>query len=175
MVFSIGVRDEEFLRWLETTKNNFLAMTETMINVAEKIRDRVQSETVPIDTGRLSRSYKWTILTDNSRMKVLQVQMSALNPETGYNYAYTQHLGYRESKRGGRVYYNHGFTDVGFFNYRPSFFDDSEYEKNENLKVNHIQRGHSKYLYWGIVYEEQSAFELIEKDYLSLFMGEHLG
>lgn len=170
MGIRVGVRDEEFLSWLKITKNNFLAMTETMINVAEKIRDRVQTETVPIDTGRLSRSYKWTILTDNSRMKVLQVQMSALNPKTGFNYAYTQHLGYRESKR-GRVWYNHGSIDVGFFNYS---IWDGEFEKNNNFDVHHSQRGQSKYLYWAIVKEETSSFELIEKDYLSLFYGGHI-
>lgn len=145
-------------------------MTETMINVAEKIRDRVQTQTVPIDTGRLSRSYKWTILTDNSRMKVLQVQMSALNPKTGFNYAYTQHLGYRESKR-GRVTYRHSPIDVGFFNYKTDILDDNKFERVNNWDAHHSQRGKSKYLYWAIIYEETSAFELIEKDYLSLFGG----
>lgn len=170
-MLTVGVHDEEFMSWIKGVENQFVAMTETMIRVAEDIKHRVQSETVPIDTGRLSRSFKWHIVTDNSRMKVLQLQMSALNPKTGFDYAYTQHLGYRTSKSGRTVWYNHGLTDTGFFNYSQNILDEDKFDENTNYNVHHLQRGMSQYLYWGIIYEERSAFELIEHDYLSLFHG----
>lgn len=162
MVFSIGVRDEEFLRWLETTKNNFLAMSETMKQVAENIMKIVQNEYVPLETGRLSRSYKWTVLADNSRMHLLQIQMSALNPNTGYDYAWIQH---------DNIYYNHTQTDVGFYHYH-QYTDTPSWSDGTGIV---IHKGTSFYLKKGIEDETEEAFELIEKDYLSLFMGEHLG
>lgn len=169
MVFSIGVRDEEFLSWLKTTKNNFLAMSETMKQVADNIGKRVQRDYVPIETGRLSRSYKWTVLADNSRMHLLQVQMSALNPDTGYDYAWIQH----------EAFFNHDNTDIGFYHYtKKTGLNETGYETTDlgvpyDLRVSH--HGHRRYLYQGIFRESSEAFELIEKDYLSLFMGEHLG
>ena len=162
----VGVRDEEFLMWLKTTKNNFLAMSETMKQVADNIGKKVQGEYVPLETGRLSRSYKWTVLADNSRMHLLQIQMSALNPETGYDYAWIQH----------EAHYNHSHTDIGFYHYSESSTSESGYTtftSGDSLNfVSHT--GQRRYLYWGILHSEADALQLIEKDYLSLFYGGHI-
>lgn len=170
-MLTVGVHDEEFMSWIKGVENQFVAMTETMIRIAEDIKHYVQSETVPIDTGRLSRSFKWHIVTDNSRMKVLQLQMSALNPKTGYDYAYTQHIGYRIGKNGRKIKYGHNSVYTGFFNYSESILYDDKFDEDINWDVHHSQRGRSLYLYHGIKDKEKSAFELIEHDYLSLFYG----
>ena len=163
------VHDELFQGWLKETENNFHLMLETMIRVAEEIKEKVQTEYSPVDTGRLSRSFKNFVVTDNSRMKVVEIQMSALNPKTGYNYAETQHRGYRYSKNGRKVRYNHGYTEIGFFTYESD--SDGRYRRNVNYKNDHGYKGGSKYMYWAIKYTENTAFEMIETDYLSMFQG----
>ena len=160
----VRVEDANFLGWLRQVENSFVNMTETMIRVAKLIKEEVQTEYVPIDTGRLSRSYRWTILTDNSRMKLLQVKMSALNPKTGYDYAWIQH---------DNLSYNHGYQDIGFFHYHYDKWDD-EYDESRSgaeYGANHTHRGTSKYLYWAIRDSRDSSYEMIETDYLSLFTG----
>lgn len=165
----VEVNDEEFQYWLREVENSFVRMTETMIRVAENIKDEVQSGLSPIRTGKLSRSFRWKILTDNSRMKVLQVQMSALNPRTGYDYAMTQHRGYHTTKSGRRAYYNNQSHNLGFFHYSEDF--DGGYDTFSSYGTYKYHSGHSQYLYWGIRYQQNSAFELIEEDYLSMFFG----
>lgn len=88
--FVVEVHDEEFQSWLKRTENAFVHMIETMMNVAEVIRENTVAIT-PVDTTRLGKSFKIITLTDNARMKVLEIQMSALNPHTGYDYAAIQH------------------------------------------------------------------------------------
>ena len=164
----VGVDDALFQGWLKETQNNFHLMLETMVRVAEEIKEKVQTEFAPIETGRLSRSFRTFVLADNSRWKIVEIQMSALNPKTGYDYAYTQHLGYRHDKSGNIVYYNHGLKDLGFFTYRSDYdggydtLSDSTYE---------LHQGGSQYMYWAIKYTENTAFEMIETDYLSMFQG----
>lgn len=159
--FIVELHDEAFLDWLELVKDSFNYMTQTMIQVAKLIKEEVQWRT-PLLTGKLSRSYRWTVVTDNSRMKVVQVQMSALNPKTGYDYAWIQHE---------NIFYNHGFTELGFYTYRRYSLDD-EYTKmssTSNYKTHESHHGQSHYLERSIVYSKWDAFEIIEKDYLSLF------
>ena len=163
------VHDELFQGWIKETENNFMLMIETMMKVAEEIKTKVQTEYSPVLTGKLSRSFRETIITDNSRMKVVEVKMSALNPRTGYDYAETQHRGYRHDSHGWRVYYNHGWKDLGFFNYRKNWKGD--YEKSVLNPVEVTHHGGDKYLYWAIKDSQESAFEIIETDYLSMFMG----
>lgn len=166
-----GVHDELFQGWLKETKNNFHLMIETMVRVAEKIKELVQTEYSPVRTGKLSRSFKDFIVTDNSKMKVVEIQMSALNERTGYDYAETQHRGYRHDKSGHRVYYNHGLQDLGFFTYRYDKWEDSYNTVNYRSGSNNYHKGSPKYMYWAIRYAEDTAFELIETDYLSMFQG----
>lgn len=166
-MITFELHDEAFLDWIETVRSSFVRMSETMKQIAENLRDEVQLIT-PWRTGKLSRSYKWTVLADNSRMQIIEVTMSALNERTGFDYAYVQHRGYHISKYGKKVEYNRGGMDTGFFNY--STGDDGGYDKSYNPNVgNRWHRGESQYLYKAIIRYETSAFEIIETDYLSLF------
>lgn len=150
----VEVRDEEFQEWLKRTKNAFVHMIETMKEVAQVVKENTIPLT-PFEHGTLSRSFKWIVLTDNSRMKVLQVQMSALNPKTGYNYAWIQHENWR---------YHHPALESKY------------YEKFDSIKQANFMRDLDstnnptyQYLKKGIIQSQESAFELIEDDYLSLF------
>jgi len=163
------VHDELFQGWLRETQNNFHLMLETMSRVAETIKEKAQTDTTPIDTSRLSRSFRTFVVTDNSRMKVVEIQMTALNPETGYDYAETQHRGYRHDKSGHRVYYDHGISNLGFSTYR-KHWSGKGYD-TQNDSVYSLHRGSSKYMYWAIKYTQNTAFEMIETDYLSMFQG----
>lgn len=146
VLFEFEVRDEAFMDWMDGLRHSFNFMIETMINVAEQIKDETQFRT-PVETGKLSRSFRWTIVTDNSRMKVLQIRMSALNERTGYDYAWIQH----------EKYYKHEPKELGFVNYSSSF-DAWEHH-----------HGEWHYLKNAIMDKKQSSFEMIERDYLSLF------
>lgn len=166
----VEFHDEYFLDWVNKVEHSFIYMTQTMIRVAEKIKERVQKEFVPIKTGKLSRSFKWHIVTDNSRMKVVEIQMSALNPKTGYDYAMTQHRGYHINKYGTKVHYRRNkIIDTGFYNYRPAIVGKGYSKNTSDRNAWNLHRGSDNYMFWGIKYESHSAFEIIEKDYLSLF------
>ena len=169
-MFSFTVDDLVFQDWVLSLEYGFKNMLETMIRVAEEVKKETQLRT-PVsmdprdDPGKLSRSFKWTVVTDNSRFKVLQIQMSALNTRTGYDYAMTQHRGYHTSKSGWKVWYNHHATDLGFHTYDSR---GNEWSHYSNM-VGDWSHDTFKYMYWGIKYAEHSAFEMIETDYLSMF------
>ena len=117
-MITLELHDEAFLDWIETVRSSFVRMSETMKQIAENLRDEVQLIT-PWRTGKLSRSYKWTVLADNSRMQLIEVTMSALNERTGFDYDYVQHRGYHTTKDGYHAYYGmgRGGKETGFFNY----------------------------------------------------------
>lgn len=167
-MITIEVNDELFLDWIYSVKNSFSAMLETMIRVAEEVKDKTQMIT-PIETGRLSKSFKWTVVEDNSRFKILQVRMSALNPDTGFDYAYVQHRGWHTAKDGRRVYYRRNkFINLGFFNYKKG---DKRYEIESDPWLEEFHHGEDRYLKNGIFDAKNTAFEMIETDYLSMFNG----
>ena len=154
---TVKVKDEEFQAWLKRTENAFVHMIETMKSVARYVGENTLPMT-PFETGKLGRSFKWTVVTDNSRMKVLQIRMSALNEDTGYDYAWIQHenASYHhpslESQR----------THPKFHEIQSSLLamDGSAWQTNH-------PRSH--YLYYGIRDSMEGAFQIIEDDYLSLF------
>lgn len=170
-VFKIisGSNADEFIQYLNRVEHGFVYMIETMKDVARVIKENTIPLT-PVDTTRLQKSFKWTVVTDNSRMKVLQIQMSALNPETGYDYAMTQHLGYRRTKSGRIVQYSHN-TEPDLGDSWLKVLDAHGYYPAEAgmLNVPTFYGIGSKYLYRGIRESEEGAFQLIEEDYLSLF------
>ena len=157
-VFKIisGSNADEFIQYLNRVEHGFVYMIETMRDVARLVGENTQPIT-PIETGRLGRSYKWTVVTDNSRMKVLQVQMSALNSETGYDYAWIQHENFM---------YNH---------HKPLGSREAEYKRWDAHGYSHISvtygyhQGQAWYLRDGIRNSQDDAMILIEEDYLSLF------
>lgn len=169
-MITFELHDEAFLDWIKGAEMSFVHMADTMKQVAENLRDEVQLIT-PWRTGKLSRSYKWTVLADNSRMQLIEVKMSALNERTGFDYAFVQHRGWHTTKDGYTAYYgmNRGGKETGFFNYSYSRLR-GEYDKRYNWKVgDHWHHGESQFLYRAIVNYKPSAFEIIERDYLSLF------
>ena len=133
-MITFELHDEGFLDWIKGVEHSFISMAETMKQVAEMIRDETQLRT-PVESGTLSKSYKWTVLADNSRMVVLQIRMSALNPRTGYDYAWIQHE---------NTGYSHAPRELGFLNYRR---DGDGYEtvpSDASFWKRHI--GEAKYL-----------------------------
>lgn len=152
---TVKVKDEEFQAWLKRTRNAFVYMIQTMKEVAMYVRQNTVPLT-PFETGKLGRSFKWTVVTDNSRMKVLQISMSALNERTGYDYALIQHE---------ETSYNH-----------PSLESQKTHPQYLHITVNNIGAGISgtnnpqdHYLLEGIMQSKEGAFQIIEDDYLSLF------
>ena len=152
---TVKVKDEEFQAWLKRTENAFVHMIQTMKNVARYVGENTLPLT-PFETGELGRSFKWTVVTDNSRMKVLQIRMSALNEDTGYDYAYIQHE---------NASYHH-----------PSLESQRTHPRFHEIYMNNLFGGldgtnnpQSHYLYYGIMNSKEGAFQIIEDDYLSLF------
>ena len=159
---TIEVDDEEFQLWLERTKNGFRSMIETMKDVARVVRE----ETIPItpfETGRLGRSFQWKVLSNNSKFQIIQLRMSALNPKTGYDYAWIQH-------------------EADYGHYYISSYDGKAYKSNPHRKyINDsdgwsitAHEGQRYYLRKGVLHSEDMAYELIEEDYLSLFTRGHI-
>ena len=166
-MISFELHDEAFMDWIKGAEMSFVHMADTMKQVAENLRDEVQLIT-PWRTGKLSRSYKWTVLADNSRMHLIEVKMSALNERTGFDYAFVQHRGWHTNKNGTKVLYNRGGMETGFFNYKYYKYS-GDIEKRYSNVGDHFHIGGSRYLYNAIINYKTSAFEIIEKDYLSLF------
>lgn len=95
---------EETIDYLKTVKGRFAWMMQTMLDVADYVHSEVLHYT-PLETGRLGESFKTTVLADNSKMKLVQVQMSALNPRTGYDYAKIQHFNTAYYHEHGQAFY----------------------------------------------------------------------
>ena len=147
-------------------------MLETMIRVADLIKDDIQTNRSPVRTGKLSRSFREFVITDNSKMKVVEIQMRALNERTGFDYAEVQHRGYHYTKNGLMADYKYGSKQLGFFNYTTrTGLDGGDYETSRNYEVSSSHHGGSHYMYYGIIFNRNSAFEMIETDYLSMFQG----
>lgn len=160
----VEVHDEKFQAWLKRTKNAFRSMIRTMEEVAEVVRENTMPIT-PVRTTKLAKSFKWTILENNSQFQILQVRMSALNPRTGYDYAFVQHRGYHYSKEGYKVKYRHKLVDVDF----DSHWKVKETHGWDDARMWNLSSGQDEYLYWGVTHSRDDAFEMIEQDYLSLF------
>ena len=159
---TVKVDDEKFIQWAERTENAFVYMINTMKDVAEVVRENTLPIT-PFETGRLGRSFKTFVLTDSSREKLIMVRMSALNPNTGYDYAWIQHE---------NPYYNHfkplkGKPQKSRRWHENLFMWGQEYTSGYDEAGTH--KGDWHYLKEGIIESQEGAFQLIEEDYLSLF------
>ena len=159
MKFGVDVKDEEFIQWLHRTENAFVDMIDTMKDVAEVVRENTLPLT-PFEYGFLGGSFKTFVLTDTAREKLIMVRMSALNRNTGYDYAWIQHE---------NTSYQH-----------PSPYNKN-YSHHLDLAVDNIMAGISgtnnprdHYLKEGVIQSEEGAFQLIEEDYISLFTRGHI-
>ena len=99
------VDDSDFREWAEYTRNEFLTMTQTLINVAEMI-DLNTRPRVPVETERLRRSFKYVITEKTSDFIELELGYDATDPKSGFTYAEYQHetTGLRHP-RGGEAFY----------------------------------------------------------------------
>lgn len=152
---TVKVNDEEFQAWLKRTENAFVHMIQTMKEVAMYVRQNTVPLT-PFEYGTLGGSFKWTVVTDNSRMKVLQISMSALNERTGYDYALIQHE---------ETSYHH--PSLESVKTHPTYSDI--YSNNYFAGIGDTNNPQDHYLYYGIMDSKEGAFQIIEDDYLSLF------
>ena len=166
-MISVEVRDEEFQSWLERTRYAFTYMLETMKDVARVVMENTIPIT-PMETTRLRKSFKWTVVTNNSKMKVLQIQMSALNPKTGYDYAWIQHenIFYEHPSKYSKIYDYEKMSKINMTSSSTGYHSGGKYISGSiftNTMSSHFLRD-------GIRYSEDMAYELIEEDYLSLFL-----
>lgn len=100
--------EEEFEEYLRGIRNRFALMVNTMKDVAELIKANTLPRT-PLETGRLGESFEYTVLKNIPRETIIQIRMSALNPNTGYDYAGIQHFNLRYSHaHGGALYLMRG-------------------------------------------------------------------
>lgn len=100
--------EEEFEEYLRGVKNRFALMVNTMKDVAEIIKANTLPRT-PLETGRLGESFEYTVLKNIPRETIVQIRMSALNPNTGYDYAGIQHFNLSYSHaHGGALYLMRG-------------------------------------------------------------------
>ena len=164
-MISVEVRDEEFQSWLERTRYAFAYMLETMKDVARVVMENTIPIT-PMETTRLRKSFKWTVVTNNSKMKVLQIQMSALNPKTGYDYAWIQHenMRYQHPSPYSKIYNYERMNDINLMNMSYLYNGKRMWGQYDSNSMRH------HFLRDGIRMSEDMAYELIEEDYLSLFL-----
>ena len=159
---TIEVEDEKFQSWLKRTKDGFRSMSETLKDVAQVVNENTLPIT-PFETGKLGRSFKWSVLENNSKFQIVQLRMSALNPRTGYDYAWIQH-------------------EADYGHYEISSYDGKAYKSNPHRKyINDsdgwsiiAHKGQRYYLRDGVLHSQEDAFEMIEEDYLSLFIRGHI-
>ena len=129
-MIELKANTEELIEWANDTTSKFRRMTETMKNVAEMIM--LESiPLVPLDTSALEQSFQYKVV-ERSPFILLGVGFDAVDPKSGFHYAYYQH---------------------------------------ETVGLRHPKRGTDHYLTKGIRNAQGEFFQLIEKDYLSLFNG----
>lgn len=148
MTFKVttSVVDEPFIQWMSHARSEFMVMVQTMLNVAHVV-EMHSRKYVPIETGRLEGilndedGFQFSLIESSSEFIEVQVGYDAVDPESGFHYAKYQH----------DEYLRHLDRDIG------SMDTSSRFE--------------ARYLVKGIIDADKQSFEMIEKDYLSLFKG----
>lgn len=97
---------DEFRTFLYTVRGRYFYMLRTMIDVAKV----VQAETLPrtpFEYGQLGESFKWQTIEYNRDMIEVEVSMDAVDPDSGFHYAWYQHEEdlHHPSPRAGMRYY----------------------------------------------------------------------
>ena len=107
-MITFEVHDEEFIEWVTTARSRFETMVLTMVDVAEVIHANT-NQRVPLDTGRLEESYHWEVREDNPNFIKVDVIYDAVDPDSGFMYAFYQHqLQLNHPKRGEAFYLYNG-------------------------------------------------------------------
>lgn len=154
-MLELVVNDEGFEEWLYSLHNHFLDMVQTMVDVFEVIKATINREGfVPLDTGRLERSFHYEMY-ENTQFIEMYTIYSAVDPKSGYDYAFYQH----ELERGG---------SYSAYSRADSFWHTSRANHHR-----HGTRGTDHYLFKGIdrAMSEGLMWTIIEQDYMELFNG----
>ena len=153
-MIKLTVNDEGFEEWLYTLHNRFLDMVQTMIDVFEVIKATINREgLVPLDTGRLETSFHY-VMYENTQFIEMYPTYSAVDPRSGYDYAFYQH----ELENRGMWTYS-AYTRAGYY--------------GASNHHRHGTRGTDHYLFKGIdkAMSEGLMWTIIEQDYMELFNG----
>lgn len=84
------VEIEPFVEWLNYARNSFVDMVQTLIDVAHVFELNTRPY-VPFETGRLEHSFKFVVEEISSDFIEVGMQYSAVDPDSGFNYALYQH------------------------------------------------------------------------------------
>ena len=86
--FTVNI--ESYSEWVYKMHHRFQIMVQTMIDIHHLIQANT-NQLVPLDTGRLEESFHYTIV-DNESFIELHSIYSAVDPDSGFDYAYYQYL-----------------------------------------------------------------------------------
>ena len=103
-----GIEDTK--TYLRTVRGRFSLMLQAMIDVAEVIHAETLPKT-PFETGRLGESFEWKVIEYNRNLIEVEVEMDAIDPNSGFHYAEYQHnrdLRHPEPRAGQRFYLREG-------------------------------------------------------------------
>lgn len=100
------VNTEAFEEWIYQMHHRFQLMVQTMVDIHHLIQANT-NQRVPLDTGRLEESYRYDI-TDNEQFIEIHNIYDAVDPDSGFHYAYYQYLlptesHYRSANRKGQM------------------------------------------------------------------------
>ena len=101
---------DDLRTYLYTVRGRYSVMLQAMIDVAKVVRAETLPRT-PFKTGRLGESFKWQTLKYNRDFIEVEVSMSAVDPKSGFNYAWYQHeedLNHPSPRAGQRWYLAEG-------------------------------------------------------------------
>ena len=150
--FEFKADAEGFEEWLFSLHHLFLEMVQTMIDVHYLIQANT-NQRVPLDTGRLEESFRYDIVRQDEFFIEMHSIYSAVDPDSGFDYAYYQH---QLPRRGVGTYSLYSRAKSGY----PA-----------QGHHRHGTRGESYYLLKGVQASESMMWTIIEQDYLSLFYG----
>ena len=145
---------EGFEEWLFSLHHRFLDMVQTMIDIHYLIQANT-NQRVPLDTGRLESSFRYDIVRQDEFFIEMHSIYSAIDPDSGFDYAYYQ---YDED-----INLRWGGTN--------SLYDRARAGYPVGNHHRHGTRGQSLYLLRGVRASKNMMWTILEQDYLSLFYG----
>lgn len=143
-----------FEEWLFGLHHLFIEMVQTVIDVHHLIHANT-NQLVPLDTGRLEESFRYDIVRQDYSFIEMHSIYSAIDPDSGFDYAYYQYDEVGQLRNGGTY----------------SLYDRARSGYPAQGHHRHGTRGQSLYLLKGIQASESMMWTIIEQDYLSLFYG----
>ena len=90
-MFTFTVDTTGFEEWAYSMHHRFELMMQTMIDVHHLIQANT-NQLVPLDTGRLEESFRYDIVRSDEFFIEMHSIYSAVDPDSGFDYAYYQYL-----------------------------------------------------------------------------------